>query len=186
MVSSANRDSGGRSSGGCSYNGLDQGDPLSVILYIIYNTPLLCIRLPPRRAAMLLFVDDVAIITSGPTFADTHTLLTDIMEKEGGVLEWARLHNCSFGIEKFQLLDASRRCNLLRTPLVLGQQSIASRTSAKFLGVIVDNQLRWKEQGAAALRKGQAWVGQICRLSQATKGVSRAHMRRLYLAIAVP
>ncbi|KJA12715.1 hypothetical protein HYPSUDRAFT_107258, partial [Hypholoma sublateritium FD-334 SS-4] len=58
--------------------------------------------------------------------------------------------------------------------------------SAKFLGVIVDNQLRWKEQGAAALRKGQAWVGQICRLSQTTKGVSRAHMRRLYLSIAVP
>ena len=186
MVSSANRDSGGRSSGGCSYNGLDQGDPLSVILYIIYNTPLLCIRLPPRRAAMLLFVDDVAVVTSGPTFANTHAQLTDIMEKEGGVLEWARLHNCSFGVEKFQLLDASRRRNLLRTPLVLGQQSIASQTSAKFLGVIVDNQLRWKEQGAAALRKGQAWVGQICRLSQVTKGVSRAHMRRLYLAIAVP
>lgn len=160
-------------------NGLDQGDPLSVILYIIYNTPLLNISLPARRAAMLLFVDNAAIITTGATFSTTHTLLADIMEKDGGVLDWARLHNCSFGIEKFQLLDTGRRHGDIRVPLVLGQQSIPSRPSAKFLGVTVDNQLQWKEQGAAALRKGQAWVGQICRLSQTTKGVSRAHMRQL-------
>ena len=57
---------------------------------------------------------------------------------------------------------------------------------AKFLGVLVDNSLRWKEQNAAALIKGQDWVLQFGWLSKHTKGVSRSNMHRLYLAVAVP
>jgi len=119
------------------------------------------------------------------------------MEREGGIFEWARDHNCEFGIEKFQLvdfsrklipnpLDARKRIPVGRPALKLGAQTIKSQGHAKFLGVLVDNTLRWKEQNAAALAKGQGWVLQFGRLAQPTKGVSRSNMRRLYLAVAVP
>jgi len=178
-------------------NGLDQGDPYSVICYLLYNTSLLEIPTPHLREAILLFVDDATIIVAGKNFEDTHRMLRSIMERRGGVFDWAKEHNCKFGVEKFQLLDLTKRMighmfvahrmvPMPRANLRLRTHIIKSQTSAKFLGVIVNNTLSWKEQAAAALGKGHDWVLQFGRLAQPTKGVSRANMRRFYLSIAVP
>jgi hypothetical protein len=175
-------------------NGLDQGDPFSGICYLIYNAGLL--KIPIYRLGQYLFLDDAAVLVIARTFAETHYILHDIMMKMGGIFEWARDHNCEFGIEKFQLFDFSRqltthplsrkRVPIQRPSLQLGTQTIKSQTHVKFLGILVDNTLRWKEQHAAALAKGQDWVMQFARLAKPTKGVSRSNMRRLYLAVAVP
>ncbi|TFK17095.1 hypothetical protein FA15DRAFT_605742, partial [Coprinopsis marcescibilis] len=85
-------------------NGLDQGDPYSVICYLIYNAGLLKIPKTRMRELMLLFVDDAGVAVLAKTFQETHRKLRDIMTP-GGVLEWASNHNCEFGIAKFQLLD---------------------------------------------------------------------------------
>jgi hypothetical protein len=177
-------------------NGLDQGDPYSLICYLLYNTSLLEIPTLHIRETILLFVDDVTIIVVGKTFEDTHRMLKSIMEQRGGVFEWAREHNCEFGLEKFQLLDftkkiahtfiAHRQAPMPRPNLRLRNHVIKSQTSAKFLGVIVDNTLNWKEQAAVALGKGHDWVLQFGRLVWPTKGVSRVYMRRFYLMIVVP
>ena len=178
-------------------NGLDQGDPFSGICYLIYNADLLKIPILRIGEHILLFVDDAAIIVVGRDLFETHQKLRNIMQREGGIFEWARLHNCEFGVEKFQLTDMTRQMvphtfivrkwvPIPRRNLQLGNQVITSKTSAKFLGVIVDNTLRWKEQSAAALAKGHDWIIQFGRLAKPTKGVSRGNMRRLYLAIAVP
>ena len=178
-------------------NGLDQGDPFSGCCYLIYNACLLKVPVARLGEIVLLFVDDAAVLVVAKTFAETHRRLKEIMERIGGIFDWARKHNCEFGIEKFQLVDFSRRLvpNPLNTrkkipigrpSLRLGTQVIKSQGHAKFLGVLVDNSLRWKEQNAAALAKGQDWVLQFGRLSKPTKGASRSNMRRLYLAVAVP
>jgi len=178
-------------------NGLDQGDPYSVICYLLYNAGLLEIPIPFIHETILLFVDDATAIVAGKTFEDTHRMLRAIMERRGGIFEWAKEHNCGFGVEKFQLLDltkktiahtfiANRQAPTPRPNLRLGNHIIKSKASAKFLGVIVDNTLNWKEQAAAALGKGHDWVLQFGRLAQPTKGASRANMRRFYLTIAVP
>jgi hypothetical protein len=76
-------------------------------------------------------------------------------------MEWATAHNCSFELEKFQLLNLSRRKmkDLLRLrkripvprrTLILNGQSIKSATMVKFLGLHIDRELRWKEQLVAA------------------------------------
>ncbi|KAF5370505.1 hypothetical protein D9615_010347 [Tricholomella constricta] len=138
-----------------------------------------------------------AIIAIGKDFAETHTTLLDVMERDRGVLRWAEEHNCEFGIDKFQLLDLTRkliphtfmtrrRVPTPRQALILGDHRIESKASAKFLGVIVDNTLRWKEQCAAALAKGHDWMIQFGRLARVTQGVSAPHVRQLYIAIAIP
>ena len=55
----------------------------------------------------LLYVDNAAALVTGVNFHSTHEKLRDIMNREG-ILEWAATHNCSFVIEKFQLVDLSR------------------------------------------------------------------------------
>ncbi|KAF8811141.1 hypothetical protein BYT27DRAFT_7071727, partial [Phlegmacium glaucopus] len=119
------------------------------------------------------------------------------MNRPNGILEWARTHNCEFGIDKFQLLDLTKRTiphtfirnkrtPTPRTNFILGQHRIKSAETARFLGVIVDNKLSWKAQGAAALTKGQDWLIQFRRLIYKSHGISATMLRRLYLAIAVP
>jgi hypothetical protein len=178
-------------------NGLDQGDPYSLICYLLYNASLLKIPTLHIQETILLFMDDVMIIVVGKTFEDTHRMLKSIMEWRGGVFEWAREHNHKFGLEKFQLLDFMKKkiahtfiahCQapMPHPNLRLRNHVIKSQTLAKFLGVIVDNTLNWKEQAAVALGKGHDWVLQFGRLVRPTKGVSRVNMQRFYLTIAVP
>ena len=116
-------------------------------------------------------------MVTGDNFHHTHEKLKAIMNREGGVTEWAISHNCSFGIEKFQLLDLSRRkvkdplrprkrIPTPRTTLILNGQQIKSLTVAKFLGLHIDRELRWKEQTAAAIGKGREWLRQCSRLAK--------------------
>jgi hypothetical protein len=52
---------------------------------------------------VLLFVDDATIIVTGKDFTETHEKLRNIMNRTKGIFDWAKRHNCGFGIEKFQL-----------------------------------------------------------------------------------
>jgi hypothetical protein len=101
------------------------------------------------------------------------------------------------GIEKFQLLDISRKLiphqlnPRKKTPipqraLILGEQCIPSKETAKFLGVTVDNKLNRKGQCMSALAKGQDWLIQFSRLAQASQGINAKYTRQLYLSISVP
>src|ERR1700761_4724228 len=89
--------------------GIDQGDAHSLIAWIIYNHQILKIFEKTRKETGFLFVDDTAILVTGADFTDTHAKLKDVMLRNGGVMDWAKMHNCSFGIEKFQLLDLTKR-----------------------------------------------------------------------------
>ena len=89
-------------------DGLDQGDAQSLIAWIIYNLRILHIFRKLAKEVGLLYVDDAAALVTGANFHITHDKLRDIMNREGGILEWAVVHNCSFGIENFKLVDLSR------------------------------------------------------------------------------
>jgi len=157
------------------------------------------LKIPVLRAGewTLLFVDDAVIIVCGKNFNETHEKLRNIMNRPGGVFEWAKTHNCEFGIEKFQLLDAAKkrvpnpinpkeRIPLPRQSLTLGNQRIQSKDTAQFLGVMVDNKLNWKAQCATALAKGQDWLIQFGRIARVSCGINAKYIRQLYLSIAVP
>ena len=178
-------------------DGLDQGDAQSLIAWIIYNLLILRIFRKLAKETGLLYVDDAAALVTGADFHVTHDKLRDIMNREGGILEWAAAHNCSFGIEKFQLVDLSRRkiqdpfrpCKRISTPraaFILNGQQIESTTTVKFLGLHIDRELRWKEQMAAALGKGQDWLGQCGRIARPSGGISGQHMCWLYLLVVRP
>ena len=51
----------------------------------------------------------LAVLVAGDNFNDTHNKLKSVMNREGGIMEWAASHNCSFRLEKFQLLNLTRK-----------------------------------------------------------------------------
>ncbi|KAF9017483.1 hypothetical protein BDZ89DRAFT_919972, partial [Hymenopellis radicata] len=56
----------------------------------------------------------------------------------------------------------------------------------KFLGLLIDAGLRWKEQGAEVVRKGSDWVVAFRRVATVTKGMKMKFVRRAYLGMAIP
>jgi ribonuclease HI len=178
-------------------NGLDQGDPISGITYMLYNGGMLG-GLDARAGEQgALFIDDVYILTTGSSLAITHGKLKNIMEKQDGVFQWANEHNCEFGVDKFQLVDFTRRREadterpgktrpIERPDLILRGQRIPSKNTATFLGMTIDREIRWKEQGDKMVAKGQNWVAQIQRIARVKTGIPPTLMRRLYISVAVP
>ena len=68
-------------------NGIGQGDPLSMILYIIYNADILEIPDDENKEAALGYVDNIAMIAIGKDFNKLTNCLENMMKKEGGGLQ---------------------------------------------------------------------------------------------------
>jgi ribonuclease HI len=178
-------------------NGIGQGDPLSMILYIIYNADLLEITDDDLKEGSLGFVDDIAILATGDDFEETTRRLKKIMVKEDGGLQWSKEHNSKFEVSKSVVMhltrksqqdpvDDERRIPLDQPPLVLGGQVVRIVQSFKYLGLHIDSQLRWKEQESRTVEKATKWILQFRRLTRPSMGISSKLMRQLYLAVALP
>jgi ribonuclease HI len=119
------------------------------------------------------------------------------MNGEGGAVEWAKNSNCEFEIEKFALMGFSKRQipkpfqPRKRRPeprfsIKVNGIAIKPTKSTRFLGVIVEQGLSWKEQVAAAMAKGTMWAMQCRRIAQPTKGIPMKLAWKLYYAACIP
>ena len=178
-------------------NGIGQGDPLSMLLYILYNADMLDIPDNPLVEDAIGYVDDIALIATGTDFEETTQRLTDMMTREGGGLQWSTDHNSRFEVSKSAVLHLSRktipdpnsdhgRVPLPKPALTLGGQVVQEVQSYKYLGIQVDAHLRWREQAQRAIANSTKWILQFRRLTKPSTGVKPRLMRQLYLSVALP
>ncbi|CUA67582.1 putative RNA-directed DNA polymerase from transposon BS [Rhizoctonia solani] len=170
-------------------NGIDQGCPLSVVFYLLYNAPLVKIPHPASNELCIAYIDDVTFVAVGATFEENHRTLVDMMTRRGGALEWSDTHNSTFELDKTACIDfapPSSSKKRERPPLQIRDQVITPVKSHTLLGVIMDQTLTWREQCDKALAKGQKWAGQLNRLARMSYGASATTARRLYSSIAIP
>ena len=73
-----------------------------------------------------------------------------------------------------------------RPPLKIGEATVEPSTSAKYLGIILNQHLNWKEQQANVMKKGTIWALQIRRLVRPGWGLTPNYARRLYTSVAIP
>ncbi|RDX41825.1 hypothetical protein OH76DRAFT_1306070, partial [Lentinus brumalis] len=85
--------------------GIDQGCPLSVILYTFYNAALVEAADPAKGETAEGSMDDVAVLATGWTFSEVHAQLKDFMKHPGGGDDWSASHHSSFSIDKFGLVN---------------------------------------------------------------------------------
>ena len=175
----------------------DQGCPLLVILYLHYNVGLLEVARMEDKELAPGFIDDVVYLDAGPDLEHMHRKIADMMRRPGSGMEWSVSHNSHFEPNKLQLVDFTRKrqapeqagqrsAPIPHPSLFLGDQEIKLTHSYKYLGVILNQELRFKEHVAYALARGTARVLQFHRLSKPTMGMPPRYARQLYKAIAVP
>jgi hypothetical protein len=91
---------------------------------------------------------------------------------------------------RMEITDPSGRKRRIKHPptkiRIDDDHEVTTTTSHKFLGIILDNELRFQKHAAYALGKGERWISQIKRLSKVTKGMHGAHAHRLYYSVAIP
>lgn len=170
-------------------NGIGQGDPLSMICYIIYNSDLVEVakgRIGNKREeSALAFVDDTAFIAVARTFKETNEMLKDMLERQDGGYEWSKTHNSNFETSKFALIDFTRSKTKERRPITIRNTSIQPSHHHRFLSVIMDQELTWKEHAAYAVGKGTEYILQLRRLSRTSMGIPTKLMRQLYQTVAI-
>jgi Reverse transcriptase (RNA-dependent DNA polymerase) len=178
-------------------NGIGQGDPFSMLLYIIYNTDLLEITENDNMEDAVGYVDDIALLGKGEDFEKSTNRLKAMMTKEDGGLQWSKDHNLKFEVSKSVIVHFSRKTNpdpelergripLKRPNLILEGQRVEEVDCFKYLGVQIDSQLRWKEQAQRATANTTKWILQYRRLTRPSTGVGSKLMRQLYLSVALP
>ena len=119
------------------------------------------------------------------------------MKGEGGALEWSRNHHAKFELDKTALLGVSRmrapdpqtkgKTNPIPRPHITIQgHSIMLTKSYKFLGVYIDNKLRFTQHAAHTITKGTKYVLASRRMTKTSRGIKARMMKKLYEGVAVP
>ena len=168
-------------------NGIGQGDPLSMILYIIYNSDLLEMILA-QPVDSLGYVDDGLLVAVAKDLDRTTSMIKSAMESEGGGFDWAHDHNSRYEIDKLAIMHCTPMPLKGREypALELRNQVIRRAEVYKYLGIHVDQHLNWKVQVKKTTEKGKAWVLQYRRLTKIAKGISPRLMRQLFIGAGLP
>ena len=167
-------------------NGIGQGDPLSMVLYQYYNADLLDIPIHDGEDAEA-YVDDTIMIATDSDFNGTHRKLVDMMCRAEGIESWSKSHSSPLEYSKLALINFGHKHKDMGDPtMTLPQRTIHPVNSTKYLGVIIDRNLKWKAQQAYAVEKGAKWTAQIRRLTRPTWGITPKHAKQLYISVALP
>lgn len=173
-------------------NGIGQGDPLSMILYLYYSADLVDNICAAGREGTRQVEDAEAWVDDTVAWVITDTpeegveRLQNIMNRPGGAFQWSQEHNSKFDVGKFAFMCFSRNRKKACTNITIRGQSIAPKASHKHLGVVLDQELRWREHEETAVVRATKWTLLFRQLAKVYQGMSPTTMRQLYLAVAVP
>ena len=166
-------------------NGIVQGDPLWMLLYLFYNTDMLDIA-QGWQEACLGYVDNMALVATAGTFKKAHWMPGKMMAESQGGYTWSKAHNSRFEMSKSILVDFSRSKHVERPNMTLQGTVISPKDSHKFLGIMLNQDLRWHRQADYAIGKALKWIMAYWRLARVASRVNLWLMRQLYTAVVIP
>lgn len=163
--------------------------PLSVIPYTFYNSDLIDSAKTVDGEHAVGSMNNVALVVTGKTFTDCYDRVQWFMDQDGGAQDWSRAHNSAFSLDKFGLLNCKAQPKHIRLGpplLLLDGMKISLSDHHRFLGVLVDQGLKFKQHVVTAYTKGSRLVLQIHHLAKARNRLTLSVVKQLYLAVVVP
>ncbi|BAE65488.1 unnamed protein product [Aspergillus oryzae RIB40] len=186
--------------------GIPQGSPLSPILYLIYNTPLiqdLHVRRPQGGSTTAFgWIDDACTLAVSDTFAENVETLNAALR-----------HASKFAPDKFELIHFTNPRETETPPqspglppdhpdqiwevplppaghdqmeIIFTDTIIKPTETAKYLGVWLDKTLSFSIHRTKALAKAHGTLAALKGIAGSTWGAPLRAMRRIYQAVIVP
>lgn len=122
--------------------GIPQGSSLSSLLFLIYVND--CLDLPLTGYIQLYADDTILIYTS----KDLGTLHNDIQNDLVILNQWMYENSLSFNAEKTKYMLFKRKNQTtqgIMQPIIINNKMIEETETAKYLGLIIDHKLSWKQ-----------------------------------------
>ncbi|KJZ79750.1 hypothetical protein HIM_00464 [Hirsutella minnesotensis 3608] len=122
--------------------GLPQGSPLSPILFLFFNADLVQRRIKAEGGS-IAFVDDYSAWVTGPTAEANREGIQAIIDD---ALKWEARSGATFETDKTTIVHFTRATvrNSDKSFLIRGQE-VQPKKNAKILGVIMDDELRFRQ-----------------------------------------
>lgn len=165
-------------------NGLPQGSPVSVILYLIYNSDLL-INKPSSLTSQRIsigFIDDITHLVANQ---DAEQNVLDLEAEGRRSLQWGSTHGAIFNKRKAQLMHFTHRKHA-NPDVQLGDQTISASSEVRWLGLWLDPKLTFNAHISRMKQRGKATIAQIQHISHCFWGLSPQETRLLITAILKP
>lgn len=161
--------------------GLPQGSPLLVILYILYNTPLLRQADDIPNTISLGFIDDVAFATAQPTIDEVTTHLQTLANKE---LEWGSKYGAAFDRAKSQWMLLTHKPLPSPNPILrLGEVELEPQDQIKWLGVLINRKLSFTGHVNSQIGKGSVIANRLACLARTGWGIPLRQCKILTAAL---
>ena len=125
--------------------GCPQGSVLSPMLWNLVVDSVFNVFLPPG-VVIYGFADDIAILTTSPSLSDITTRLQSACDS---IVQWGSHHGLHFSESKCEVIFFSRKhhsyANSNHLSILINNKSIFPVPKVKYLGLIFDSRLSWKE-----------------------------------------
>jgi len=163
-----------------AHPGLPQGSPLSPALFLFVNANLVQNVINAHQGS-IAFVDDYsAWVTGASAEENTRKIQERFVSK---AVAWEASSGAAFEPRKTLFIHFTRNAKKLSDkPLTVGGEQVSPKPSAKILGVVLDQQLRFKEHAARAAKRGLRAVLALKRLRALRPGTTR----QLFMATVIP
>lgn len=178
-------------------SGLEQGCTASPLWFLFSNSDLIEDDKFGKNQSGAAFIDDTYYAARASTAQAANDILLGMMTGEGGALEWAKTHHAKFELEKNALMifsnkrvpDPARPGKTIpahRPPITIDGHVNQPVATTKFLGIILDQELKFKQHTDYAVAKAMTWLTQTKRIAKAANGIRGEYSRQLYNGACVP
>lgn len=160
--------------------GVPQGSVLGPLLWNVMYDGLLHLEFP-ENTTLVAFADDVAVVLVAKHLEELQAAFSTTISR---IRQWMRSADLSLAEHKTEALLVSSRKKMETITIRVGDHDIQSVPNIRYLGVVLDARLNYKEHIASVSRKASAVQGALSRIMPNIGGPRQTRKRLLATVVS--